>query len=200
MKINYFDGGDSYGLPIASSSKLGGVKVGSNLTINSSGILSATQRSVVNNLTSTSTTSALTAYQGKVLKDLIDGLSGGGAFVYKSQKCSFTDTTHKITHSCYAHSYTMGDFSLVHILSSTKTLTTPFPSGEKWKFTVDSSSESFPGIDTNSYRVFPIYAGCQETTRGNFAISCDFGYEVFKPYYTLLNTTGETLQTITQTT
>ena len=68
------DGSSSYTLPIASSSTLGGIKVGSNLSINSSGVLSSIQRNVVNNLTSLSTTDALSAYQGKILEDRIENL------------------------------------------------------------------------------------------------------------------------------
>lgn len=83
-------GANAYSLPTATSSTLGGVKVGSNISV-SSGTISLskanvtnalgytppttdtnTWRPVQNNLTSNSTSDALSAYQGKVLKGLID--------------------------------------------------------------------------------------------------------------------------------
>lgn len=85
------EGANKYSLPTATSSVLGGVKTGANIT-NSSGVLSVTAanvtgalgytppkqdtntwRPVVNNLNSTATDQSLAAAQGKVLKDLIDG-------------------------------------------------------------------------------------------------------------------------------
>lgn len=84
-------GANAYSLPTASSSTLGGVKTGSNIT-NSSGTISLTKanvtsalgytpptadtntwRPVQNNLTSSSTSDALSANQGRVLKGLVDG-------------------------------------------------------------------------------------------------------------------------------
>lgn len=94
-------GANNYSLPTASENTLGGVKVGNNLSIlngvlsatnttysnattSSSGLMSsddkaklngiatqANKTTVVDNLTSTSTTSALSAKQGKILKDSI---------------------------------------------------------------------------------------------------------------------------------
>lgn len=83
------EGANKYSLPTATSSVLGGVKTGANIT-NSSGTISLTKtnvttalgytpptsntwRGVQNNLTSTATDQSLSAAQGKVLKDLIDG-------------------------------------------------------------------------------------------------------------------------------
>ena len=85
------EGANKYSLPTATSSVLGGVKTGANIT-NNSGVLSVTAdnvknalgytppeqdtntwRPVVNNLTSDSTTDSLSAAQGKALKTLIDG-------------------------------------------------------------------------------------------------------------------------------
>lgn len=90
------EGANKYSLPTATSSVLGGVKTGANIT-NNSGVLSVTAdnvkdalgytppeqdtntwRPVVNNLTSTSTTDSLSANQGKVLKGLIDGKAASG--------------------------------------------------------------------------------------------------------------------------
>ena len=69
-------GANAYSLPTASSSTLGGIKVGSNLSI-SNGVLSATNtwRGIQNNLTSTSTTDSLSAAQGKALNDKITTLN-----------------------------------------------------------------------------------------------------------------------------
>ena len=78
-----------YTLPTATASVLGGVKTGSNIT-NSGGTISITKanvtaalgytpptantwRGVQDNLTSTATDQSLSANQGKVLKDLVDG-------------------------------------------------------------------------------------------------------------------------------
>lgn len=63
-------------LPIASTSSLGAIKIGDNLSITSDGTLSATGGggggvTVVDNLTSTSTTSALSANQGRILNNSI---------------------------------------------------------------------------------------------------------------------------------
>lgn len=90
------EGANKYSLPTATSSVLGGVKTGANIT-NNSGVLSVTAdnvknalgytppeqdtntwRPVVNNLTSDSTTDSLSANQGKVLKGLIDGKAASG--------------------------------------------------------------------------------------------------------------------------
>lgn len=85
------EGANKYSLPTATSSVLGGVKTGANIT-NNSGVLSVTAanvtnalgytppkqdtntwRPVVNSLTSSATDQSLSAAQGKVLKALIDG-------------------------------------------------------------------------------------------------------------------------------
>lgn len=90
------DGANKYSLPTATSSVLGGVKTGANIT-NNSGVLSVTAanvkdalgytppeqdtntwRPVVNNLTSDSTTDSLSAAQGKALKALVDGKAPSG--------------------------------------------------------------------------------------------------------------------------
>lgn len=82
---------NKYVLPTASGSVLGGVKTGANIT-NTSGTISLTKANVTaalgytpptadtkvnvnNTLTSTSIVDALSAAQGKVLKDLIDALT-----------------------------------------------------------------------------------------------------------------------------
>lgn len=82
---------NKYVLPAATASVLGGVKTGANIT-NTSGTISLTKANVTaalgytpptadtkvnvnNTLTSTSTVDALSAAQGKVLKDLIDALT-----------------------------------------------------------------------------------------------------------------------------
>jgi hypothetical protein len=70
-----------YELPTATASTAGGVKVGSGLKVSADGTLSV---DTVNNLTSTDTDKALSAAQGKSLKDNIDtildqiGEMGGG--------------------------------------------------------------------------------------------------------------------------
>lgn len=88
-------GANAYSLPTATSSTLGGVKIGSNIT-NSSGTISLTKanitsalgytppetdtntwRGIQNNLTSTSTTDSLSANQGKVLNESKMPYSGG---------------------------------------------------------------------------------------------------------------------------
>lgn len=82
-KLNGIEAGaNNYTLPEATADTLGGVKIGSNINISSGtiSVLTATtgRYGVVqlnNTLTSTSSTSALTAAQGKTLKDLIDGLT-----------------------------------------------------------------------------------------------------------------------------
>ena len=61
-----------YTLPTATSSTVGGIKVGNGLKISSS-VLSV---DVVDNLTSTSTTKALSAAQGKALSDAINSITG----------------------------------------------------------------------------------------------------------------------------
>lgn len=90
------EGANKYSLPTATSSVLGGVKTGANIT-NNSGVLSVTAdnvkdalgytppeqdtntwRPVVNNLTSDSTTDSLSAAQGKALKTLVDGKAAMG--------------------------------------------------------------------------------------------------------------------------
>lgn len=90
------EGANKYSLPTATSSVLGGVKTGANIT-NNSGVLSVTAdnvtnalgytppkqdtntwRPVVNNLTSDSTTDSLSAAQGKALKTLVDGKAASG--------------------------------------------------------------------------------------------------------------------------
>ena len=82
---------NKYVLPAATTSVLGGVKTGANIT-NTSGTISLTKANVTdalgytpptadtkvnvnNTLTSTSIVDALSAAQGKVLKDLIDALT-----------------------------------------------------------------------------------------------------------------------------
>lgn len=82
---------NKYVLPAATTSVLGGVKTGANIT-NTSGTISLTKANVTaalgytpptadtkvtvnNTLTSTSIVDALAAAQGKVLKDLIDALT-----------------------------------------------------------------------------------------------------------------------------
>ena len=77
-KMFYYNGtawvDSTYLLPIASATVLGGIKVGSGLSIDNNGVLSATGTNVdiINNLTSDRTDAALAAAQGKVLKGLID--------------------------------------------------------------------------------------------------------------------------------
>ena len=90
------EGANKYSLPTATSSVLGGVKTGANIT-NNSGVLSVTAdnvknalgytppeqdtntwRPVVNNLTSSAADQSLAANQGKVLKGLIDGKAASG--------------------------------------------------------------------------------------------------------------------------
>lgn len=77
-KMFYYNGtawvDTTYLLPIASATVLGGIKVGSGLSIDNNGVLSATGTNVdiINNLTSDRTDAALAAAQGKVLKGLID--------------------------------------------------------------------------------------------------------------------------------
>ena len=77
-KMFYYNGtawvDTTYLLPIASATVLGGIKVGSGLSIDNNGVLSATGTDVdiINNLTSDRTDAALAAAQGKVLKGLID--------------------------------------------------------------------------------------------------------------------------------
>lgn len=90
------EGANKYSLSTATSSVLGGVKTGANIT-NNSGVLSVTAdnvknalgytppeqdtntwRGIQNNLTSDSTTDSLSAAQGKVLKGLIDGKAAMG--------------------------------------------------------------------------------------------------------------------------
>ena len=73
---------NNYVLPTANATTLGGVKIGDNISISSGviSVLTATtgRYGVVqlnNTLTSTSVAQALTAAQGKTLKDLIDGLT-----------------------------------------------------------------------------------------------------------------------------
>ena len=83
---------NKYVLPAATASALGGVKIGSNITLADGGTISITKANVTsalgytpptadtkvtinNTLTSTSTTEALAAAQGKALKDLIDALT-----------------------------------------------------------------------------------------------------------------------------
>lgn len=90
------EGANKYSLPTATSSVLGGVKTGANIT-NNSGVLSVTAdnvkdalgytppeqdtntwRPVVNNLTSSATDQSLAANQGKALKTLVDGKAAMG--------------------------------------------------------------------------------------------------------------------------
>lgn len=101
------EGANKYSLPTATSSVLGGVKTGANIT-NNSGVLSVTAdnvknalgytppeqdtntwRPVVNNLTSDSTTDSLSAAQGKALKTLIDGKAASNHTHTKSQITDF---------------------------------------------------------------------------------------------------------------
>lgn len=79
-KMFYYNGtawvDTTYLLPIASATVLGGIKVGSGLSIDNNGVLSATGTNIdiINNLTSDRTNAALAAAQGKALKGLIDTL------------------------------------------------------------------------------------------------------------------------------
>lgn len=79
-KMYYYNGttwlDSTYLLPVASATVLGGIKVGTGLSITTDGVLSATgtDTEIVDNLTSTKTNAALSANQGKVLKGLIDTL------------------------------------------------------------------------------------------------------------------------------
>ena len=67
-KVSQLENDEGYlkKIPIATADTLGGIKVGDNLSVTSDGTLSAV---VVDNLSSTSTTNALSANQGKVLND-----------------------------------------------------------------------------------------------------------------------------------
>lgn len=69
---------NAYKLPIASADTLGAIKVGANLTIDEDGTLNADTKStnVIDNLTSTSTTDALSANMGKELNDKINKIGG----------------------------------------------------------------------------------------------------------------------------
>lgn len=73
------NGGDSYVLPTASTTVLGGVKVdGTTITIDANGVITSivdTPVDIVNDLTTGGTDKALSAEQGKILKGLIDGIA-----------------------------------------------------------------------------------------------------------------------------
>lgn len=104
-------------IPIASSSTLGGIKVGSNLSISSDGTLSATWRPIVDNLTSsTSTTSSLSAKQGYLLangsakdNNAIASLSASGTTITYTKRDGSTGTiTTQDTNTNTAHTHTAG--------------------------------------------------------------------------------------------
>lgn len=101
------EGANKYSLPTATSSVLGGVKTGANIT-NSSGTISLTKanvtgalgytpptqdtntwRPIVNGLNSTAIDQSLAAAQGKVLKDLVDGKAASSHTHTKSQITDF---------------------------------------------------------------------------------------------------------------
>lgn len=77
---------DTYELPVASSTVLGGVKIGNGIDVTKDGTISVNKEElnipeqivVEDNLTSDSPTNALSAKQGKYLKQLIDNIDTGG--------------------------------------------------------------------------------------------------------------------------
>lgn len=71
-------GANNYSLPTASSSVLGGVKVGSNLSINSSGVLSAT------NTTYSVATSSANGLMSSTDKSKLDGFGAASTYALKS--------------------------------------------------------------------------------------------------------------------
>ena len=99
-------GANSYTLPTASASTLGGIKVGTNLSI-SNGVLSSTNtwRGIQNNLTSTATDQSLSAAQGKILNESKQNIRNGSVGTidwdrlttpgtYKIQGCTMTAAYH----------------------------------------------------------------------------------------------------------
>lgn len=73
------NGGDSYVLPTASTTVLGGVKVdGTTITIDTNGVITSIVDApidIVNDLTTGGADKALSAEQGRILKGLIDGVA-----------------------------------------------------------------------------------------------------------------------------
>ena len=74
--IDNWNNNNEYTLPIASTNTVGGIKVGANLSVDENGVLNADKTTVTDNLTSTSTTDALSANMGKELNDKIDKIGG----------------------------------------------------------------------------------------------------------------------------
>ena len=82
-------GANAYSLPMAGPNTLGGVKVGNNLSIDASGVLSSTDtntwRPIQDNLTSSAADQSLSANQGRILNE------GKAAKVHTHTKSEITD-------------------------------------------------------------------------------------------------------------
>ena len=75
----------TYKIPVASTNTVGGIKVGANLSVDENGVLNADKTTVIDNLTSTSTTDALSANMGKSLNEKIDNLEQIVGSINKTQ-------------------------------------------------------------------------------------------------------------------
>lgn len=95
---------------------------------------------VINNLTSTSTTDALSAYQGKVLKDALDNISWLGKFLSlwdssTGQPISFPLST--------PYTYTTWDWFMVETVDTTTPITNYKPNWSSYTWTASTTVESW---------------------------------------------------------
>ena len=65
----------AYKIPVASTNTIGGIKVGANLSIDENGVLNADKTTVIDELTNTSTTDALSANMGRELNERLANIA-----------------------------------------------------------------------------------------------------------------------------
>lgn len=122
-KVSQLENDEGYlkKIPIATADTLGGIKVGGNLAVTSDGTLSAV---VVDNLSSTSTTNALSANQGKVLNDTmtsqgnrINALENKSAHVLYTNESGSRDTitlSDDVSNYSYIKIYYRNDINVIN--------------------------------------------------------------------------------------
>lgn len=66
----------AYKIPVASTNTIGGIKVGANLSVDENGVLNADKTTVIDELTNTSKTDALSANMGRELNERLANIAG----------------------------------------------------------------------------------------------------------------------------
>ena len=69
----------AYKIPVASTNTIGGIKVGANLSIDENGVLNADKTTVIDELTNTSKTDALSANMGRELNERLANIAGNSS-------------------------------------------------------------------------------------------------------------------------